>query len=137
MLYFLLRFMPWSLLALAGMIWLMRSKAPVHAQLRVWLIASTILIVLAIVTFTISAGKRADYIAIAYAPGSIVSAWFLLDHMPRLIRARPWVIAVLAAMTLTALIVVNELDLTAPQRRFGDVIDRFVAASSRTIANDP
>lgn len=137
MLYFLLRFMPWSLLALAGIIWLMRSKAPVHTQLRTWLIASTILIVVAIVTFTLSAGKRADYIAIAYGPGSIVSAWFLLDHMPRFVRARPWVIAVLAAGTLATLIAVNELDLTAPQRRFGDVIDRFVAASSRTIANDP
>lgn len=137
-LYFLVRFLPWSIPALLGLlaIWLDRVNICSSRAGR-WRWASMLLIVLVVALFTLSAGKRADYIAIAYAPGALIAAWYLLDRGPRLLTARPWITPALAILALVVMIVVNERDPEAPSRRFGDVIDRFVQDAARTIARDP
>lgn len=137
-LYFLVRFLPWSVPAVLGLLAIWLDRASIRRSIAGrWRYGSMLLIVLVVALFTLSAGKRADYIAIAYAPGALIAAWYLLDRGPRLLTARPWLTPALAMLALLVMIVVNERDPEAPSRRFGDVIDRFVHEAAGAITRDP
>ncbi len=82
-LYFLVRFVPWSVAAILGALALLsRAGDPLPRWRRVdhgrTLLAGCLWTVLLIALFSLSSGKRADYIAPAYAPAALVAAWWML-----------------------------------------------------------
>jgi 4-amino-4-deoxy-L-arabinose transferase-like glycosyltransferase len=101
--YMLIRFFPWSLLALAGAIALFRRRrqtrsCPGCAELR--LESAVLWVLLVIVCFTLSSGKRADYLAPAYPMAAILAAWWLCDAMK--ILRRPMVVVVSSTLVMAA-----------------------------------
>ena len=76
--YFLARFMPWSVLLIGVIVDVFGKDQPGRVRGlpdaaedprgRTWMIASLLFPVVVVVFFSLSAGKRADYIASAFAP---------------------------------------------------------------------
>jgi hypothetical protein len=94
-------------------------------------------VIIVIVLFSLSAGKRADYIAAAFAPGSLLAAWWLLHGAGEIVQRRPWIAPALAAVTLSAMIAVNQLQLFAPSTNFGPAIAAFIDETEIALANEP
>jgi hypothetical protein len=144
--YFLIRFLPWSLPAIAAM-WLVTRKprfttATSHmpkadSRLHCWLRAASLFVIVVVIVFSLSAGKRADYIAAAFAPGSLLAAWWLLLGAGEIVERRPWIAPALATITLAAMIVVNQLQLFAPSTNFGPAIAAFIDETEITLAGEP
>jgi hypothetical protein len=149
--YYAVRFLPWSLCTLAAMYvlwrtrhnhqaaWVQASDTPLHAheKLRDWMIAAVLFAWLVVVLFTLSAGKRADYIAAAFGPGSLLAACWLL-RMSRAFAIRlSWAGPTAAVLTLIALTVENRMDAFAPVKDFGEIVNSFVAETNQAIANEP
>jgi 4-amino-4-deoxy-L-arabinose transferase-like glycosyltransferase len=166
--YFLVRFLPWSIPAIA-MMWSLRrcglkprmntdehgcghslttsSSSFSSSSIRVhpcssavplfWLRSAAIFVIVVIGVFTLSAGKRADYIAAAFAPGSLLAAWWLLRMKPALGLRAPWLAPTLAGLTLAAMTWVNHRLPLAPSHGFGDEIERFVVAAAQAMAKEP
>ncbi len=136
--YFLVRGLPWSIFALIGLFLLWRrrrqSDAPAHdLSLR----AAALWVIVLIVVFSLSAGKRADYIAPAYPVAAILAAW---THL-RLSRTR--IVALVnatlaAAITLIAVILNDSLEWSSPfPRGHGRTMDRFTRAVREIVEADP
>ena len=148
--YYLVRFLPWSLFSLAAMwvLWRKRKsglnwmhgddQSPLQrAKLRKWLVAATLFAWIIVGLFTLSAGKRADYIAAAFVPGSLLaSAWLL--RMSNIFADRfAWIAPVGALISLVALTMENRAEPVAPQRGFGNLISRFIADVQMEISRQP
>lgn len=115
LLYFIARFAPWSVAAILGGIALLAREGSGERRWR-GLIAGTnengaadigtrlfgglLWTVVVIAAFSISSGKRADYIAPAYAPAALVAAWWMLGDRFSPVRSRPWLASLAAAATL-------------------------------------
>lgn len=85
--WFVVRFVPWSVIAVLAMVHVPWRKWMSHAMgpAILWL-------VLVLAFFSLSAGKRADYLAPAYPAGAILAAYWLV-----VVAARHGVTAVRAA----------------------------------------
>lgn len=137
--YFMIRFAPWSLLTVLAVVLLWR-RGPQPERRRQWhrlptgsnpdlqpvpwLHGAAINVVLVIVFFTLSAGKRADYLAVTLAPASLLAAWYAVERWPA--RWRWWTIPVVAATALLSMTVYNQGQLGSPQPGFGPRIHRFI-----------
>ncbi len=112
-LYFLGRFAPWSILTLCGLLALLARDSEVTARWRRvlhgrFLLLACIWVGVLVMGFSLSSGKRADYIAPAYAPAALVAAWWLLeDRFSPLFSAGLWVAPTAALVALAATIVVD------------------------------
>jgi 4-amino-4-deoxy-L-arabinose transferase-like glycosyltransferase len=124
-LYYLGFFFPWSVLSVLAMVRLWST--PARGAARRWrdlgacgamLHGAAIFVIVTVALYSLSASKRADYAAVAFAPGALLAAWWLLEVPPRLAGRAPW--AAPAAHT-----VFNQLQPEAPQRDFGDAISGF------------
>lgn len=150
--YFLLRAAPWSALTLVAMLLLWRRDrrqggiTPAPRTWRAlggrgaWLHAAAVWIVLIVVTFSLSAGKRADYIAAAYPPAMLLASWAWLRLAHRLMRSELlWrlVPTSAAALTLSLLVVANALEWGAPVKGVGRAYGEFISAARRTIEAQP
>ncbi|MHC4100350.1 MAG: ArnT family glycosyltransferase [Planctomycetota bacterium] len=131
-LYYLGFFFPWSVLSVLAMVRLWSRPAPGAA--RRWrdpgargamLHGAAIFVIATVALYSLSASNRADYAAVAFAPGALLAAWWLLEVPPRLAGRAPWAAPVAAVLALGAHTVFNQLQPEAPQRDFGDVISRF------------
>lgn len=82
-LYFVARFAPWSVLTIVAMVALLMRDAgtgrtrwrAVAAPLNAWLLGAMVLVLMTVVVFSLSAGKRADYIAPCYPAAALLAAW--------------------------------------------------------------
>jgi 4-amino-4-deoxy-L-arabinose transferase-like glycosyltransferase len=131
-LYYLGFFFPWSVLSILAMVRLWSRSAPGAA--RRWqdlgargavLCGAAIFVIVTLALYSLSASKRADYAAVAFAPGALLAAWWLQEVPPRLAVRAPWLAPAVAALALGAHTVFNQLQPEAPQRDFGDAIGRF------------
>lgn len=134
--YFMVRFLPWSIAAALGVMMLLRGGRAGCDPLTNWLRSSAWLIVLVLIVFSLSAGKRADYIALAYMPGALLAAWWLREGSPGFLR-RWWVVPLAAFLTLAGLVIHNERDPLMPTRRFVNEINRFIIESRRCLDEEP
>jgi hypothetical protein len=107
------------------------------SRLHCWLRAASLFVIVVVIVFSLSAGKRADYIAAAFAPGSLLAAWWLLLGAGEIVERRPWIAPALATITLAAMIVVNQLQLFAPSTNFGPAIAAFIDETEITLAGEP
>jgi hypothetical protein len=90
-----------------------------------------------IALYSLSVGKRADYIAGAIPPASLLCAWWLLHCRPHIARRLPWLIPAVGAVALAAFTWHNQRETRAPARGFGDAIMRFAHQANQAIANSP
>ncbi|MHC4992862.1 MAG: ArnT family glycosyltransferase, partial [Planctomycetota bacterium] len=88
--YYVMRFAPWSLLAVAAL-WRLWSRADdgrsrrwrqVAPPLGAWLHGAGIYTLVVVVLFSITAGKRADYVVAAFPPGALLAGWLLVTRWP-------------------------------------------------------
>lgn len=122
--WFAVRFVPWSLIVVLAM---------VHVPWRRWLshaMGPAILwIMLVLVFFSLSAGKRADYLAPAYPAGAILAAYWLV-----VVAARHGVTAVRAAtaglIVLAGVAAWQLLDSPAARSGTGQRIAEFADIAS-------
>jgi 4-amino-4-deoxy-L-arabinose transferase-like glycosyltransferase len=92
--YYLLRFAPWSFISLLSLLFLLQRSGPGRERFwrgfdpaGRWLMASGILLIIVIALYSLSAGKRADYIAAATRPARCSRAGFALFRL----RGRGWI----------------------------------------------
>jgi 4-amino-4-deoxy-L-arabinose transferase-like glycosyltransferase len=146
--YFIVRFLPWSAAAIAAIIALWRRRESggraVRAEngdsdrtARAWLHGAAIWVVMVVVLFTLSTGKRADYIASAFPAGAILAAWWLVCAPPRWAARRPWLVPAAAAMVLAAMTAVNIVQPQQPAPGFSRAIERFIHEAEAQLAADP
>ena len=87
--------------------------------------------------FSLSTGKRADYIASAFPPGALLAAWWLLRMKPHLGLKAPWLAPAIAAVALTAMTIVNGMEIAAPVDRYNVRLQQFIDQSAQAISDDP
>jgi 4-amino-4-deoxy-L-arabinose transferase-like glycosyltransferase len=143
-LYYLGFFFPWSVLSVLAMVRLWSRPAP--GAVRRWrelgargamLHGAAIFVIVTVALYSLSASKRADYAVVAFAPGALLAAWWLLEVPPRLAIRAPWAAPIAAALVLGAHTVFNQLQPEAPQRDFGDAISRFSRDAERHLRAAP
>lgn len=148
LLYYVVRFMPWSLCSFAAMavLWQQRSKASSEdsttqswksSSASRWLYGAAIFVIIVIGLFTLSTGKRADYIAIAIPQGALLAAWWLLQMDSRLALRQPWLAPTAAVVVLSAMTIVNQAESSAPIKGFGDAINQFAQEAGAIIRDEP
>lgn len=123
-LYFLTRFLPWSIFFLGALYDLRGSRGaagpaevetpppvpgPVPDALD-WVRSGVVYTFFVVLAFTLAAGKRSDYIASAYVSASLVTAWCLSHLGWRLARTAPSAVIGLAGVTVAALILHDRMN---------------------------
>ena len=133
--YYLVRFAPWSIAAIVAMVVVARGAGT--ARIRPWLSGATALTIVVVIVFSLSAGKRADYLAVAYAPGALLAAWWLTRGGPRAIVVQSWVVPTLAAAALAVLTMVELRRPGEPYRGFSGDATAFIRSAREVIDADP
>jgi 4-amino-4-deoxy-L-arabinose transferase-like glycosyltransferase len=138
-LYFLGNFVPWSIATVVGALDLLRRQG----ERRRWrslqegplLLLAVIWTAVVIAAFSLSAGKRADYIAPAFPTAALVAGWWIatvpLAELARRGRAAvlgPAAVGLVGLAILAAHTVVQRRGTTLPAAaslRFGEVAERL------------
>jgi len=144
-LYYFVRFAPWSLLSVIAMVDLLRRargnpevrRWRVSSEAGAWMISSILFIICVVTLFTLSTGKRADYIAATFGPGSLLAAWWFMRVNPFAGIRLPWLAPLTAAICLIALTINNQQEVPAPHRGFGDAMMAFAHEARVPIAAEP
>ena len=124
---FFARFLPWSIFFLAALLDLFGRKRPDRirglpepstsnnntqsltntdnhtAALRIWLISSIISTIIPIAFFSLSIGKRGDYIAASFIPASMLIAYWANHLGLQLAVIKPKLFPIIATVTVAAL----------------------------------
>lgn len=136
-LYFVTRFVPWSILFFGALIDLRKARADGGAAAALddprpdpfrpadWMRSGVIYTILVVVVFTLSAGKRADYIASAYISAALVAAWCLTHLGWRLAARQPALIVAIAGLTTAGLIAHERLNGYAAHYPLADSLWSF------------
>jgi len=129
--YFLIRFAPWSVFSILGGISVVRWRRGTlekyggaeraGAAPIAW--SALLQVIVTIGLFSLSSGKRADYLAPALGPAALLATWWLLGA-PRVLR-HPAFTGVLAALAIGGASISAARDPAAPVPGFGDAILRF------------
>ncbi len=149
--YYLLRFAPWSVLSILGMIAIWRRTGSASAkgsrprrwttldQTGAWLNGAAVFVVIIIVLFTLSTGKRADYVAAAFVPGALLGGWWVRQLPERFNRAGTLIAQFAALVVLATITVVNQLPLRTDEAppRFGDAINDFIHEAEQYLQAQP
>ena len=134
--YFVVRFAPWSLASLAGAIVVLRRQVGGADALAAR--AALLFVAIVVVLFSLSSGKRADYIASAYPAAALLGAWWMTWAIAPAWR-RPVAMAV-AAISLGVVAVIGTWEARIaprPAPRFGDEIVAFARAAKAAVDADP
>ncbi|HWB19968.1 MAG TPA: hypothetical protein VG711_06690 [Phycisphaerales bacterium] len=107
------------------------------SPLRPWLLSATLLIILIIALFSLSAGKRADYLAAAYPAGSILAAAYWLNGPLRLGRRFPFLAPLTACLCLTGLTLELNHDRYAPTPAFSASLRTFIDKAHAQLTSAP
>ncbi len=149
--YYLLRFAPWSVLSILGMIaiWSRTGNAsakgsrPRHwttlGRTGAWLNGAAVFVVIIIVVFTLSTGKRADYLAAAFVPGALLGGWWVRQLPERFNRAGTVTAQFAAVVVLATVTVVNQFQDRTDQAPpdFGDAINDFIHEAEQYLRAQP
>jgi 4-amino-4-deoxy-L-arabinose transferase-like glycosyltransferase len=146
--YYFVRFAPWSFFSLFAMIEVVRRRLYAHRETasgqasvetddELWFKGAMIFIILIIGLFSLSSGKRADYIALAYPPGALLCAWWCLRLWPFMAVRVPWSVPGIGAVALIAMTVVNIIEPYKPQAGFGEAIMSFSRQAKSHIDHAP
>jgi 4-amino-4-deoxy-L-arabinose transferase-like glycosyltransferase len=139
--YYMTRFVPWSFIALIALYALIRSRMRDRGLMpslsRQWAFAGAVFALITVGLFTLSTGKRADYIAIAFPQSSLLVAWWFTRSPPGIAQRLPWLVPAAAAVVLVACTWVDSLQPAAPSPDFGEAILRFARQANDAIAADP
>ncbi len=135
--YFIARFAPWSIASLLGFLALFGREAPDRSAPRRWrlspdhavLLGALLWTLLLVALFSLSSGKRADYIAPVYAPAALVAAWWLLGDRFSPVRSRPWIAAVVAIVAIAVHAAVERRGTVVPRA----TMDRIASVATRAI----
>lgn len=134
--YFLLRGAPWSFLSVLAIIAIFRGGGPVERGVALWMRSAAVWVLTVLLITTLSAGKRADYIASCFGPGSLLAAWWWMRVVRRPIVAHPAAV-VAAAAVISILVYVNEHELGAPFPGYGDSVNTFLDEAKPRLEDDP
>ncbi len=128
-LYFIRGFAPWSLVTIpAGMALLKREGGPSSPRgwrsdvAGTWALGGLLFLLITIGLFTLSTGKRADYLAVAFAPASVLAAWWLV-RLPA-VWGRPFFLSTVV-ITQACLAYVTIEKSHSPCPGFADGIEEF------------
>jgi 4-amino-4-deoxy-L-arabinose transferase-like glycosyltransferase len=135
--YFIARFAPWSIASVLGFLALFGREAPDRTQPRRWrltsdhavLLGALLWTALLVALFSLSSGKRADYIAPVYAPAALVAAWWLLGDRFSPIRSRPWLAAIVALVAIAVHAAVDRRGTVVPR----STMDLIASVATRAI----
>ena len=143
--YFFSRAFPWSILSVLALVslWRYEPQGPdggarcrrwrrVDGQTGAWLHGAGLFIVITVTLFSLSAGRRADYVAATAAPAVLLAAWWWLHGSPRLGERLPWLAPAGVAIVLAVLSIRNHMQVTP-----GIAMDRFIRDAEALIAEDP
>ncbi len=148
-LYFLTRFVPWSILFFGALIDLGKGSGgardaqttggsqPGPYAPRFWMVSGVAYTALVVLVFTLSAGKRADYIASAYISASLVTAWCLSQMGWRLAAREPTLILAGAAMMAVGLVVHERVNGYAAHFPLADSLWDFARQVRPAIESEP
>lgn len=106
-------------------------------QRGLWLLGACVMTTIMFVLFTLSTGKRADYIAAGYPIGALLASWWLLDQRPFVMRRLPWLAPATAAIVLGGMTWYVLTEVAAHERGFGSVITDFIAEAHEHISVEP
>jgi len=142
--YYLARFAPWSLLSIlaAGSLWRRveaggRRRWRTLGTLGAVLHGAAIFVIVVLALYTLSASKRADYIAAAFGPGALLAAWWVVHGGLRLQARLPWVVPVFAAALLGLMTALNWFQWGTPTLEFSRTIGGFITDCDRMIRAEP
>lgn len=155
--YFLLRAAPWSVLTILAVVLLWRRARGgggdgghgndrgrsatrawrAHGEQGAWLHAAAAWVVLIVVLFSLSAGKRADYIAAAYPPAMLLAAWGWMQVTGRNDRIRRVIPSITAAGAMALLVLGGALEWGAPVKGVGRAYELFIRDAKETIDAQP
>ncbi|MBL9120449.1 MAG: glycosyltransferase family 39 protein [Phycisphaerae bacterium] len=149
--YFLVRFAPWSIPATLGALALGlrgRGNEPLwrrpaglvtgditgaenlRSDHRAFLWAAVLWTATIIVLYSLSSGKRADYIAPVYAPAALVGAWWMVADRNSPIRNHAWLAPLAATIGLSIHIAVDHRGTVltrATMHHLSSIVDRVLA----------
>lgn len=149
--YFITRFLPWTIFAILAtwVMWRNRQRTvigpssanPTRAP-DLWMRAAAMFMLLTIGLFSLSVGKRSDYVAIAYPQTALLAAWWLQRDSTRefLLGFKltpPIAATTLAALSLAFVSYYDHQQIWAPQPGFGNAIRQFVDESTTAMAARP
>jgi len=141
-LYFLTRFFPWSLPSIAAILMIGRRKRegdhaefPSLSATHDWMRSAMIFVIVTVGLYSVSVGKRADYIAVAFPQAALLAAWWMLHASRGVLWQR--LAPATALVTLIVLTVHNQLELVPAPKGFGDEILRFAQEANQRIAAEP
>ncbi|MCA9290069.1 MAG: hypothetical protein KDA25_03010 [Phycisphaerales bacterium] len=143
--YYLVRFAPWSVPSIIAMVVLVierrRRRAGIVVERddeqRRWMVAGMTYVLAIIALFTLSTGKRSDYIVSAYAPGTLLAAWWLLDVHPRIGRRLAWLAPAIAIGVIATIGGIAADDPPSPRPDLSSHMRSFIAASTEAIHDAP
>src|SRR4029453_17953366 len=115
----------WSIVAILGGLALMRRGRPETSAMTMWMRGAALHTIITIGLYSLSVGKRADYIAGALPPAALLAAWWMLHQRPHSAPRWPWLTPATAAIVLAVLTWHNQRETAAPTRGFGNAIMRF------------
>lgn len=123
--YFMARFAPWSLIVVyVGCLALWRWHGELDPA-RQWVRSAALFVVVVIVVFSLSAGKRADYIAVGLPAASVIAGWWL--SVACLAQARRRAVLAAAGLAMAMTLVIHEhRGAGAPTPDFGTRMTAFV-----------
>ncbi len=122
--YFVAKFFPWSIFAIMG-IWHVFAIKPRRDWFSGPLGAAMGWVLLVIIFFSLSGGKRADYLAPAYPAAGVLAAFWLIVEGKRLMRLRPWQPAALGLIFAIVLTVYELFFSPAAVDQLGDNVVAF------------
>lgn len=147
--YFMMRYLPWSICFIGALIDFFGKASSGTDKVRgmphdsrynpvahIWLKGSLIFTILVIVFFSPVGGKRADYIASAYASASIVVGWWFTHLGFRIGRKRPWIVVFLAIITLSGLIIYDNTFGYNYKNQVSDICESFALHARDIIESD-
>jgi 4-amino-4-deoxy-L-arabinose transferase-like glycosyltransferase len=141
---FLVRFAPWSIFAVLALAALWRrdpdagaARGRTRGREGAALLGAGVFIIVTLASYTLSAGRRADYVAAAYPPAALLAAWWMLRAPPRLARRAPWLAPALAALVLGFQTVYAQLEINSPAPGFGDGVARVARALDARMREAP
>ncbi len=146
-LYFFTRFLPWSIFFVGAAIDLFAK--PVDGRMRGipsrteqpiahrWVLASITFPVVVIIFFSLAAGKRADYIASAYVPASLLIAYWFVHLGFRLGWRFPTSFAIIGVLVASSLVIHDRTLGFATKYPLSNALTVFADDVRERISTDP
>lgn len=135
--YYFTRMAPWTVLAILGAIAIWRRRSEPALPLTLWIRASLLLVAVVVGLFSLSVGKRADYVAVACPQTALLAAWWLCRCRPFAALRWPWLVPVAAVLSLASISFYDHKQIWSPEPGFGEAIQAFTDQAAHVITAEP